>query len=77
MENRPKKTILLLTLYALAGVMAQVIGESLSNTADMLLTAGTVVTIAITSAFARRNVLLSVLAFSVANTVTMLFMSHS
>lgn len=77
MESRPKKTILPLALYALVGVAAQVIGESLSNTADMLLTAGVVVAIAVASALARRNVLLAVLAFSVANTTTMLFMSHS
>lgn len=77
MGKRPKKkAVLPLALCALAGVIVQVIGASLSNTADMLLTAGTVIAIAVGSAIVRYNVLLVVVAFVVGNMTTMIFIGH-
>lgn len=77
MGNRPKKmTLLPLVLCALAGVIVQITGASLSDTADMLLTAGTVVAIAVGSAIVRYSVLLAVVAFAVGNLTTMIFIGH-
>jgi hypothetical protein len=77
MGNKPKKrSILPLVLCALAGVIAQIAGASLSDAADMFLTAGTVVAIAVGSALVRYNVVLAVAAFAVGNLVTMIFIGH-
>lgn len=77
MGNRPKKmTLLPLVLCALVGVIVQITGASLSATADTILTAVAVVTIAVGSAIVRYSVLLAVVAFAVGNMTTMIFIGH-